>query len=305
MNNEHMENLNDADPNTEVYYIPQDASHELGNFLSCYFYNMGLSFLHGKNYQCRTHVNKNMFTHYFPEIIPFEQSVQDALISAGITDDSLQNDLNTMSGNCMSAWTVMSKQSETFWTIMKPTVNRVLKDAFEKSNYKKTVDVPVIHYRCSDMPFRKGGYYHFQKYSFFKDALDMIQRKTGQTYNKVYICYCNSHNSPIDYQESCDKYIISLTKYLENLGYEVIAKCESINEDFATMFYAPGLISTSSSFSFMSGFFSDGVFISSTYDEHLNRECDDCSDWYQKGYTLKHAEVDDYHDTDKVISMLK
>jgi hypothetical protein len=55
----------------------------------------------------------------------------------------------------------------------------------------------------------------------------------------------------------------------------------------------------------MSGFFSDGVFISSTYDEHLQRECDECGDWYKKGYTLKHSDVEDYHDTSKVISMLR
>jgi 7-cyano-7-deazaguanine synthase in queuosine biosynthesis len=104
----------------------------------------------------------------------------------------------------------------------------------------------------------------------------------------------------------------SLVNYLESLGYEVIEKCQSVNEDFATIFYAPGIISTISSFSFMAGYFSDGVFISSMYNEtgsmYNKKEdvhCNECGDWYLKGYSLKHSQVDDYHETEKVIDFLK
>jgi hypothetical protein len=295
----------DLDTNTEFYDIGIDTSSRLGNYLSCYFYKMGLAFLHGKNFKTNIQKNGDMFTNYLPEKVIIDKTVQDAFISVGITDVSLQTELDKIDGDCQSAWTVMSKEFETFWKIMKPTINRILKDALEKSNLKKMVDAPVIHYRCSDMPFGKLEYYHFQKYSFFKDSLDIIQQKTGKKYEKVYICYCNSHISSNENQTSCDKYVGSLTEYLESLGYKVINKCQSANEDFATMFYAPGLISTSSSFSFMSGFFSDGVFIASMYDERKNRQCNDCEDWLQRGYTLKHAEVENYHDTTKVINMLK
>jgi hypothetical protein len=91
---------------------------------------------------------------------------------------------------------------------------------------------------------------------------------------------------------------------LESLGYEIVVKCQSVDQDFATLFYAPGVISTSSSFSFMAGYFSDGVFVSSMYDERKHRECNDCGDWLKTGYTLKHADVVDYHDTSNVISIL-
>ena len=302
---QYRESFENNNHDTEFYTVEQNASHQLGNYLSCYFYNVGLAFLHGKNFQTKINKYENMFTNYFPEKIMFDKTVQDKFISVGITDEILKQILDEIDGDCMSAWTIVNKEMEIFWSIMKPTINRILKEALEKSGLDKPVDAPVIHFRCSDMPFGKLEYYHFQKYSYFKDSLDTIQRKTGKKYEKVYICYCNSHNTYKNQQDSCDKYMKSLTEYLENLGYEVIIKCESINKDFAMMFYTPGLISTSSSFSFMAGFFSDGVFITSIYDERKNRECNDCGDWYKKGYTLKHSDVQDYHDTDKVIAMLK
>jgi hypothetical protein len=263
---------------------------------------MGLAFLHGKNFQTNIEKSGDMFTNYLPNKVMLDKSIQDAFISVGITHESLQTELNIIDGKCYSAWSVLSKQTETFWTIMKPVINRIYKNALEKSNLKKVIDAPVIHYRCSDSPINKIIYYHFQKYAFFKDGLDNIQKKTGKKYNKLYVCYCNSHYSS---GNVCDTYSESFTKYLESLGYEVIIKCQSLNEDFATMFYAPALISTCSSLSFMAGYFSDGVFINSMYDEHKNRQCDECGDWYLKGYSLKHSEVEDYHDSEKVISMLK
>uniref|UniRef100_A0A6C0HZX1 Uncharacterized protein n=1 Tax=viral metagenome TaxID=1070528 RepID=A0A6C0HZX1_9ZZZZ len=304
-NNDHTKEEETIDANTEFYESEINTSSRLGNYLSCYFYKMGLAFLHGKNFKTNIQQNGDMFTNYLPDKVIFDESVQDAFISVGITDISLQTELDKIDGDCQSAWTIMTKEFETFWKIMKPTINTILKEALEKSNLNKIVDAPVIHYRCSDSPMNKLGYYHFQKYSFFKDSLDMIQQKTGKKYDKLYICYCNSHESSNENHNSCDKYVGSLTEYLESLGYEVINKCQSVNKDFATMFYAPGLISTCSSLSFMAGFFSDGIFIASMYDERKSRQCEDCDDWFKKGYTLKHSEVENYHDTEKVISILK
>ena len=298
-----FENNDNESDQTDVYKI-DFSPHRMGNYLCCFFYNMGLVFLNGNNYKTDVPITDDLFTNYFPKKILFDKSVQDAFISAGITKESLGEELRKI-GYCDSAWQVTTKERETFWTIIKPTVNRVLKDALEKSNLNKPIDYPVIYFRCSDMPFVKSPYYHFQKYEFYKEALGTIKQQTGQKYEKVYICYCNTHNSSSENQTSCDKYFKSLTEYLKNLGYEVITKCQSVDEDFAMMFYAPAVISTTSSFSFMAGFFSDGVFISSMYDERQDKDCDDCGDWYQKGYTLKHADVADYHDTDTVISMLK
>ena len=277
---------------------------EIGNTLACYFYSMGLAFLRGKKFQTNSINGRNNFIQYLPTTIEFDKNIQDAFISVGITDESLQTELNKIDGVCLSAWTTLTKERETFWTIMKPTVNRLIKQALEKSGLYKNIDAPVIHFRCSDVPFGGQEYYHFQRYNYFKDALTTIQQKTNKKYDKVYICYCNSHISSNENKKSCDIYYNSLVEYLQNLRYNVISQCSSSEDDFATMFYAPGIISTSSSFSFMAGFFSDGVFISSMYDERIGRECEDCQDWFKPGYTLKHSEVQDYHDTSDVISLL-
>jgi hypothetical protein len=303
-NFESIESMENEDENTHVLKSMHSPDNQLGNYLSCYFFNMGQAFLNGKNFKTDIPYS-NVFTNYLPTDVKFDQSVQQKMISVGITNESIQEDLNQLGGWCWSAWIVMTKQMDTFWTIMKPTINRILKDAFQKANLEKTVDAPVIHYRCSDSPINKLEYYHFQKYDFFKDSLEKIQDKTKTKYNKVYVCYCNSHGAPIENQESCDKYFKYLIHYLESLGYEVVIKCQSVSDDFATMFYAPGLISTSSSFSFFAGYFSDGVFITSIYDEPKDRVCKDCADWSNSGYTLKHSEVDDYHDTDTVINKLQ
>jgi len=296
------------DANTETYEIDIDTSSRLGNYLSCYFYNMGLAFLRGKHFQ--TTLQKNdVFTSFLPKKVELDESIQQSLISVGITEESLQKELDKIDGNCHNAWNILTKERETFWNIMKPTVHRLLKKALEKKGLTQTIDVPVIHYRCSDVPIQRdlnaSYYYHFQKYSFFKNALDIIQQKTGTKYKKVYISFCGAHLSSQENQKSCHTYVSSLQEYLESLGYEVIVKCNSVNDDFAMMFYAPALISTSSSFSFMAGYFSDGVFIGTMYDEKMDRQCDDCDDWLQNGYTLKHSMVADYHYTNKVISMLK
>lgn len=289
--------------NTEVIDFPENIA--MGNKLICYFYSMGVTFLRGKNFQTNSINEKNDFIQHLPTTVEFDKSIQDAFIAAGITDESLQTELNKIDGYCWSSWTTLTKERETFWTIMKPTVNRLIKQALEKSGLYKNIDAPVIHFRCSDVPLDRLDYYHFQKYNYFKDALTTIQQKTNKKYDKVYICYCNTHISSNENKTSCDIYYNSLVEYLQNLGYNVISQCNSTEVDFATMFYAPGLISTSSSLSFMAGFFSDGVFISSMYDERIGRQCEDCQDWFKPGYTLKHSEVQNYHDTSSVISLLQ
>jgi hypothetical protein len=291
---------------TEEFVADLDPNSQLGNFLSCYFYKLGLAFLHGKNYKTNIPRNNetNIFTNYLPDMVDFDPNIQAEFMAAGITDGSLINELNEIDGHCVSAWNVLTKEREQFWTILKPVINKLLKEALEKANLKKEIDAPVIHYRCSDVPMQRLEYYHFQKYEYFKNALQQIEEKTNQKYDKVYICYCNTHISKEKNQTACDKYSESLVNYLNELGYEAILKCNKIDEDFATMFYAPGLIGTSGSFSFMAGYFSDGVFISSAYDERKDRQCKDCDDRIQSNYVVKHAEIPDYYDTTAVIKLL-
>jgi hypothetical protein len=164
------------------------------------------------------------------------------------------------------------------------------------------VNVPCIHFRCADTPFNREWLYHFQYYSFFKEALHKIEEKLGKKYDSVNLYSCNTHLADEKMQESCTKYTESLVTYIEGLGYKCNVMCNSNIDDFAMMFYAPAVISTISSFSFMSGFFGDGMFIASNI---IRSTCSQCDEWNIKDMNLLHEKVPDYHDTEYVIRKLK
>jgi hypothetical protein len=300
------EETEEEEEETEKTEIILDPAFQIGNYLSCYFYNMGVAFSLGKNYETsKVSMESSSFAKYLPTKVPLNRDVQSALLNAGITPQSLSEELKQIDGQCWSAWNVLTKEREMFWTIMKPLANRILKEALEKAGLNRVVDAPIIHYRCSDVPFTRLEYYHFQKYEYFKKILAKIREQTGSTNKKVYIFYCNTHKTDESQQQACDYYSSSLVSYLENLGYTAIVKCGKLDEDFATIFYAPAVIGTGGSFSFMAGFLSDGIFYSSMYDEQKDREIKDSDGWLFNGYTLKHAEVTDYYDTQTVIKSLQ
>jgi hypothetical protein len=144
--------------------------------------------------------------------------------------------------------------------------------------------------------------YHLQKYSYFKECLDQV---SYLKYKKIKLVSCQFHNSSEENRTACEKYLSSLSDYLTSLGYMVEMQCKSNVEDFASLFYAPVVISTGGSFSFMSGFFGHGIFISEGHsiDKHETK-CTEC-EWLKSGYSLNHEDVKDYYDTDNVISIFK
>jgi len=289
---------------TEKTEMFLDPTFQIGNYLSCYFHDMALAFSQGKNFETTSpSTDSKSFAKYLPTKVPLDRAVQASFLNAGITHKKLMDELNQI-GGCYSAWDVLTKDRETLWTIMKPVANGILKEALKKAKLDRTIDAPVIHYRCSDVPMERNPYYHFQKYEYFKKALSTIKQKLGTMTNKVYICYCNTHIASENNQRVCDEYSKNLVSYLQSLGYTVMTKCDKIDEDFATLFYAPAVIGTGGSFSFMAGFFSDGLFYSSMYDETKDRELKDSNGWLLNGYTLKHSEVSDYYDTKTVINSL-
>ncbi len=116
---------------------------------------------------------------------------------------------------------------------------------------------------------------------------------------------CSTHLSNKQDQDACASYIHHLSSYLESLGYKVIIQCKTNVEDFADMFYADAVISTGGSYSFMSGFFGMGKFIST---EHIldKATCttNECNDIFVRGYNIMHEDIDSYHDIDKVYALL-
>ena len=290
----------------------------IGNILSEYFYEMGIAFLNNKDYDANFTMNKYHkgkqytydFIKEFPIFVECRKDINENMLKAGLTPENVNESFNKISEEYhkyigSSAWLTIDKTHETFWLCMKPVVNEYYKKIFDKMGISKKIDCPIIHYRCSDVPFVKHSHYGFQKYSFFKDSLDQIQQKLGKKYGDVVIFYCNSHYSSNQNKDACNIYDDSLTNYIKDLGYNVKNQCGNAIDDFAAMFFAPAVISTCSSFSFMSGFFSDGIFISEGHYEDSNSYCNNCGDWLKHGYTISHSDVNDYNNTETVIPLLR
>ena len=281
-----------------------NVSLHIGNELSSYFYNLGQSIINQEDFKYKKY--DDIFFNNLPSYIK-------------INDYSEWNDVyNNFKNNDITpqyfidysykeaSWECTNKIKETYNKCMKPIINKILNDTFIKSKLVKTVDSIIIHFRCADTPFVKHEGYHFQKYNYFKDALDEINKTINN--KKIIILYNNTHLSNKNNMNACDIYVNSLKKYIIDLGYNVSIESYSNIDDFAMMFYAPAVISTHSSFSFMSGFFGMGIFISSGHFYERDNDiikCDNCDNWLYKGYDLYHKDVKDYNDTNSIINQLK
>lgn len=279
----------------------------IGNYTCRYFYDLGKSIYEKKDFN-RDNEHSNLeFIKHLPTFLPYNyDNIREQFIKDGIDDSWFDHTVDGFP-NIYGSWEMKNLKTEKFWLAMKHLIHEIMDEAFIKSNLVKTVEYPVLHFRCADTPFSKWSGYLFQKYNFYKDALDEITTRVKK-FDTVIISYCNTHRSDTASRNSCDVYIKSLVDYLESIGYKSKLECNHYLDDFATIFYAPAVISTGSSFSFMSGFFGKGVFISGGhefYDDPKDYEyLQQIGNWLYKGYNLPHSSVDDYHDTDKVIKML-
>ncbi len=286
--------------NQRIENFDNNIKINIGNHLCYEFTQCAIKFLNNKDYTPRK--SNEFWIKDFP-IIKFDQNIKDQLLKEGITIEYI-NSLYDIFGN----WSIENKKKEKFWDIMYNIVNNTLNEMFIKNGLKKNIEYPVIHFRCSDVPFVKHFSYHLQKYSYLKDCLDEAKIKLNKKFDKVILVSCSFHLAENKNQEKCNIYIESMKEYLESIGYEVIVQCQSNIDDFATIFYAPVIISPGSSFSFMSGYFGGGLFFSEGHyiegKEDLTK-CKDCKEWLKSGYSIPHSEITDYYDTDSVISKLK
>jgi hypothetical protein len=275
---------------------------QLGNCVTLYFFYLVKSIINKKDFNFLEvdgfqSANKDFMKH-FPKYLPYKyDDIHDQFIKAGITKEYLNGLLD------VSMWEILDAKTEKIWIIIKPLVQSILDDVFQKSDLVKTVNYPVIHFRCADVPFGRHFAYHFQKYAFYKDALEDISSKLHK-FDKVTISYCNNHDSFDEDKTDCDIYVQSLHDYLLSIGYNSIIKCQSSLDDFATLYYAPAVISGGSSFSFMSGFFGKGIFISAGHQNEGGTTTENVGEWLYKGYNVMHSEIPDYHDTESVIKKL-
>jgi len=300
---------------------------DIGNILCAYYHRLLLSIVKQEDFHIEfiDIISKNMeerkmkefsyelalyengdFIQHLPTYISFEHKTKplyEQFRQMGINLERMQQPIY----GDESTWRINDAIDEDMHTIMKPLMQQILNDAFIKSGYDKVVDFPVIHFRCADTPFVLNPDYALQKHCFFKKALEDIQIRLQQHFQTVIVLSYVNHRSNPEQADACAKYAGFLTKYLEELAYDVNVRSESSIEDFATIFYAPASISTSSSFSFMAGFFGMGIYISTTngFTDGRKERCMDCGDWVYKGYNLHHHDVPDYLDTDAVLVSLQ
>jgi hypothetical protein len=272
----------------------KDIPQGLGNYLCYYFAKMGSYFSNNQNF-----VNDEPFNTDFLSDLPLNVCNSQELNNIDYR--------SAFSNHCCeyySWWELHNNNNYLFWNALKPTIHKILESVLQKNNLVKTVNYPIIHYRCSNTPFIRHGSYHFQRYSFFIDSLNELKEQGVDT-STVYIMYCfTPHANTINTLVQSQIYIDSLKENIENNGHRVILiNTQSSLDDFALLFYAPACISTSSSFSFFSGFFGKGIFISGYHTEYEENTC--TASCIKKGYSLNHCDVADYNDTSTVISQLK
>ena len=249
--------------------------NSIGNVLCSYFYRMGNAWSIGERF-----VWGEQFKNEFYRNLPKEL---DPPVGSKIPPYKNNRDFENL-----SAWICDTEDSVNFWNAMKPYVHKIIGEALERSGLKMIQRNPVIHFRCSDVPFRKSEDYHFQKYKFFKQSL-------GKE-NKVDLITCNTHLAEDGNQSACEKYVRLLVEYLNPI--EVDVTCSHYFIDFAKMYYAPKVVSTGSSMSFMAGYFGNGEFVTAGhFSEGSSNQCKICK---YSGVDISHSEIENYYDVDSV-----
>lgn len=273
---------------------------DLGNVLSMYYYKLVYSIVKNEDFVFDINNTCNDFFNQLPKFIPSSkyEYLRDKLLELNFSEDLLNNFI--LAGYAM--WAINSEIKNKTLIIMKPVIQELFDNAFEAIGKVKVINNPVIHFRCADTPFVRNNEYSFQHYCFFKNAILDAKNKLNREFDSITILYYNKHRSSSDEINACNIYVNSLKEYLENNGYKITIQSENQVDDFATIYYAPISISTSSSYSFMAGYFGKGIFISP---ENGNKKCSECGEWMYKGYNLLNDDVPDYMDTSNVIEQLK
>jgi hypothetical protein len=273
----------------------ENINVDIGNTISDYYHKYFMSILKKEDFNYldknifnnNTEVSsKNTFIDSFPKRIPFNEEIYNKL--KHIDYEKYTKILSVV------FWNSDSKEKQMIHSIMKPYMHKIFDETYTKLNLNKNHYYPIIHFRCADTPFNKHGLYYFQKYDYFKNILKK------HNFNKIIILSCTEHLSNEQNKNSCEKYVNLLKEQLKEYNPEI--KCGTNVDDFVSMFYAPLVISTQSSFSFMSGYFGNGIYIEPNTMSG-DSECSDCETEY-KGYNIPHSIVNDYHNIDEVYKLL-
>ncbi|MCP5509360.1 MAG: hypothetical protein H7A39_02990 [Chlamydiales bacterium] len=218
----------------------------------------------------------------------------------------------------LGAWNPCKWNNQTAYStyidILRETGQAMIPQALEELNLKPKIDMPVIHYRLSDVPFCRQMSHHLQYYAFYDRALDNL-KKQGMDVSKVLIIYTFkngyykelkiSHDKFIDINK---KYLNDFIEYLNGKGHQVTVQSKSVLEDFATMVFAPALIGSESVFSLFAGLANKEIFISPLIgEEHRNRfgPSHNCPAFMLPIQPLLHSKVINYYDCEDVFAKLR
>jgi hypothetical protein len=276
-----------------VENIGQQIPSDIGNRLYEYLIAIVSSTINKEDFNYNVDISVD-FLKYLPKYIPFNNELYEKLMK--IKNIEIFNNNNDI-------WNIPFNQQIEVGKIMKPSFSLILNDALQKSNVETYINHPVIHFRCSDTPFIRHEDYVLTKYEYFKKALEYMNSKLNEKFTEISIMSSTTHTSDINNKTSCNIYTDSLKTFLEKMNYKVNIISNTNVEDFATLFYAPVVISTHGTFSFMSGFFGKGLFIMPEPPVN-NATINPDDEWIIKGLNLSHNDVVDYHDTKTVIGLL-
>jgi hypothetical protein len=278
---------------TAVLYEGFDNIHEhIGNYLISYVYDYTKSICEEKDFSYKR--TESQFLKHLPTHIPFNKTLSAQFKEKGIT-------LEKLNFSDVSLWECTEDIKMNILDILKQTVHSILDNALVESGLKRRPLNTLIHFRCADTPFSKYHIYYLQRYPFLKESLEKINPPD----KTVTLMNCSTHLSKKEEQDACALYTKYMSDYLESIGYHVNVRCNTNLEDFADMFYAKAVISTGGSYSFMSGFFGHGQFLST---EHIlnGKTCTtkECDAIFIRGHNIMHHEVESYYDVDKVHTLL-
>jgi len=277
----------------------QNINCSMGNRLVEYFTHLGENFRQGKDFHFTNFENTPVLKK-LPTFLPCDEIIRNELN---------QYDEYGTPGDpyyYVSRWELMNDKCFYFWKTLKPLATRLMNDIFLNSKISFDVKHPVIHFRCSDVPFLRHPPYYFQRYAYFVDSLNYLKSQNIDV-SKVYIMTNNKHgNGNVIQQKKARLYLYYLSTFLEKKGFPIEIVSTSDIEDFSILYNAPAVISTCSSFSFMGGFFGKGIFITEGhYDETKDEKFSKCTaSCVKKGYSINHNLIQDYLKVNEVVSML-
>jgi hypothetical protein len=272
----------------------------LGNILSVFFNSMIFNYHYKNNPNYENNIDSN-FEHKNHFINLFK-----SFKNTKFTHKQLE--LFPKNINYDTIWNIHKNKTKHYWDNIKNEVNKSLKEFTKEIKVTELEQYPILHFRCSDVPFVLHNDYHFSKYKFYKWCNDTLKHK----YNKWYIMWDNSHLSNNEYKELSSIYFNDLKQYLEHeLNLEIIHISKNNQyQDFKLLYNAPVVIrgGCGGSFSFFGGYFNN-KFLYTDVNRNENKTLNyiNSKNYYKNGI-LTHGEVENvggYKNTDKVIKLLK